>query len=133
MRASEIYKIYKDLEKFVNEEKKLPVKIGWIINRNMKKMEDIAAGVEENRSALIQKYGERKEDGSLDVKEDGSIRIADTDNFMAELDSIFDTEFDISFDMITLEDIEKCDTGDYDKLSPKDIATLDFMVNADEQ
>lgn len=133
MRASEIYKIYKDLEKFVNEEKKLPVKIGWIINRNMKKMEDIVAGVEENRSALIQKYGERKEDGSLDVKEDGSIRIADTDNFMAEFDSIFDTEFDISFDMITLEDIEKCDTGDYDKLSPKDIATLDFMVNADEQ
>ena len=132
MKAVDIYKIYMDLNEFVKADKKLPVRIGWMVARNLKKMEDIVKGIDEARDKLTQKYGERDENGNLKFQANGAITV-ETDKFMDEFTPVLTTEFDIDFDMITLAEIEQCDSGDYDRLSAKDMSALEFMVKKDEQ
>ena len=130
MKVQEIQNAYRKLAGL--KEKKLPIKMSFVVSRNLKKMEEVNNDVEEKRNELIEKYGKRKEDGSLDVEENGNIKITKPNEFIAELTELLDVEMDMAFEKITESDIEKCDTDGYDKLTVDEVGALAFMTDTGE-
>ena len=70
MKLGEIQKIYTALGTTL--EKKLPLKVGFVINRNIKKMQPIIEDLDKTRDDAVNKYGEHDEEGKL-VKSDTEI------------------------------------------------------------
>ena len=128
MKAQEIQDMYIGLRNIVS--KRVPIKMSFIINRNLKKMEEVVKDIDENRQKLLEKYGEKKKDGTLNIDENGNVAVekSKTVNYLMELSEIMSAEIDITFDKVTLSDIEKCDTADYDKLSVAEVGALEKMM-----
>ena len=72
--------------------------------------------MEEQRMALIKKYGEKDEKGDISVKEK-------MQEFMEELNEFLKEEVELSFIPLDLNDVEDL------KLSPLDIANLDIFLD----
>ena len=127
MKIAEIYKLYNDLASI--REKKIPIRMSFIINRNVKKMDEIVSDLEAKRDELVKKYGEKDGDGNIKYADNGSVAIIDRENFMNEYTEIMATDIDITFDKLAMDDIEKCDTDPaYDKLSVAEVGALEIMV-----
>ena len=128
MKAKDVYNTYVRLRSVAD--KKLPIKIAFIVSRNLKKMQSVAQDVDTNRAMLFEKYGERKDDGSLDYAEDGSLAIPKEfiNSFADELMEIMNAEINITLDPLTEEDIEKCDGDGYDRLTVDEIGALMLLT-----
>lgn len=132
MKAQEIQDMYIGLRNIVS--KRVPIKMSFIINRNLKKMEEVVKDIDENRQKLLEKYGEKKEDGTLNIDKNGNVAVekSNTVNYLMELSEIMNADIDITLDKVTLSDIEKCDTADYDKLSIEEVGALEKMMIEDK-
>ena len=71
MKLGEIQKIYVGLNGTLG--KKLPMKVGFIINRNLKKMQPIIEDLDKVRNEAIEKYAEYDEEGKPLAVENGGI------------------------------------------------------------
>ena len=126
MKVVDIQKMHHELNGI--REKKLPVKMAFILSRNLKKLDDVVSDLEENRDKLVQKYGERDEEGNLVVGEEGGIRIINPDDFMNEITEILNADVELTLDTITIDDIEKCDRDGYDNLTVEEVGALSCMI-----
>ena len=111
--------------------KRLPVKMAFILSRNIKKMESVVQDVDDNRNRLMEKYGEKDKDGNLVVEDNGNVRIVDARNFMGEFNEILSTDVELTLDKISRKDIERCDEDGYDKLTLEEITALESMIAED--
>lgn len=127
MKASEIQRVYTELTSI--RAKRLPIKMSFVISRNLKKMEDVVQDIETKRSELIKQYGEKDASGDLIIEEDDRIKLTDTAAFIRDFSEILEADVTITLDKISLEDVEKCDQDGYDSLTVEEVGALSCMLN----
>lgn len=109
------------------KEKKLPIKLGYAITRNIKIMDPIATSYEEERQKILGKYAEKDDSGKFKV-EDGSYIISDISGYEREMEELLEIENEMQLHTVTIDEIEKCDLEQFDSLSIQDITLLDMMM-----
>ncbi|GAA0265272.1 hypothetical protein GCM10008922_25490 [Faecalicatena contorta] len=109
------------------KEKKLPIKLGYAITRNIKIMDPVATSYEEERQKILGKYAEKDDSGKFKV-EDGSYIISDISGYEREMEELLGIENEMQLHTVTIEEIEKCDMEQFDALSVQDITLLDMMM-----
>lgn len=122
----------KDILKFVNgctalREKKLPVRLGYAIKKNLGSVSDAANAYNTERCALISRYAEKDNNGHSLIEE-GRYRIKDKENFEKDLNELLEIETEVNIHQVTLEEIEKCEDPRYDALTVADLEALEVMT-----
>lgn len=99
--------------------------ITFKIARLIRELNKEATLFEESRRVLIEKYGVRKEDGSFEVLEDGTIKLQEDQiqECSEEMNTLLNTEIEINADKIPAE------TFDNIEISPSQIIILESLVN----
>lgn len=99
--------------------------ITFKIARLIRELNKEATLFEESRRTLIEKYGVRKEDGSFEVLEDGTIKLREDQiqECSEEMNTLLNTEIEINADKIPAE------TFDNIEISPSQIIVLESLVN----
>ena len=120
----EIVKIFNGIRTI--EEKKLPVKLGFAINKNVKAM-GIAEAYDAERTKILDKYGQKDEDGQLEISGDEYV-LTDKKAYAAEMNELLGIESELQVHTVTLDEIEKCDTEKFDALTPGELEILEFMI-----
>lgn len=80
---------------------------------------------EESRQKLAEKYGARKEDGSLEIMEDGTVKLQEDkiQECNEELMNLLATEIEINADKITIEAFDDIE------ISPSQAIAIDALVD----
>lgn len=110
--------------------KRLPVKIGYAISRNLNNMDGILNSYEDARLKLIDQYAEKNEDGTMKIKDNVAVIAPENSKAFSEaIDELLAIENEIDIHTINFDEVEKCDTDKYDSLTTADLMTLDIMIN----
>lgn len=99
----EIYLINKQLnEVFENSGQYLPAKVNFYIQKNKKKIAELAQEIEESRAKIVINFGE------LSEEDEGKYFIPNEKmgDFQKELNDLLDIEQEIEIKIISIEDIE---------------------------
>jgi hypothetical protein len=100
----------------------LPIKLSYAFSKNIIKINRELEVYNKERQRLIEKYGEKDEEGKLKVKENGNINILDADNFNKDIKEILEIENEIDIHIIDLESIN-ADVN----TTPGDLIVIDYM------
>lgn len=100
----------------------LPIKLSYAFSKNITKINRELEVYNKERQKLIEKYGEKDEEGKLKVKENGNINILDVDNFNKDIKEILEIENEIDIHIIDLESIN-ADVN----ITPGDLIVIDYM------
>lgn len=116
----------KDVLNFVNgcaslREKRLPVKLGYAIKKNLAAVSDAANAYDAERQELLEKYAAKG-------VENGQYSIEDKEGFAKDLDELLAIETEVGIHTVSEEEIEKCDDPRYDALTVADLETLEIMT-----
>lgn len=122
----------RDIVNFINgcavlRAKKLPVKIGYAINRNIIILSEAAEAYNVAREKIIEEYTEKDSEGKPVVK-DNSYVFKDTQRFNKDLEELLGIDTEVNLHTISEKDIEKCDDSRYDALTLADLDTLCVMI-----
>lgn len=110
--------------------KRLPVKIGYAISRNLNNMDGILNSYEDARQKLIDQYAEKNKDGTMKIKDNVAVIAPENSKAFSEaIDELLAIENEIDIHTINFDEVEKCDTDKYDSLTTADLLTLDIMIN----
>lgn len=128
MTNKEIVNLYNELDSL--RTKKLPIVVSFAVNRNLKKMKDIADEIESSRIDVIKEYAEKNDDGEVKTNDNGQATIPEekVDAFNKDFDSLMNINTDIDLETITMTDIEKCDLDRYDSLTVDEFGILEKLV-----
>ena len=105
-------------------EKRLPVKLGYAIKKNLAAVSDAANAYDAERQELLEKYAAKGEDGKFLV-ENGQYSIEDKEGFAKDLDELLAIEIEVGIHTVSEEEIEKCDDPRYDALTAVSYTHLD--------
>jgi hypothetical protein len=94
------------------------------IARLMRELDKETTLFEEARQSLAEKYGVRKEDGSLDTLEDGTIKLQEDkiQECNEEMMNLLTTEIEINADKITVEAFDDIE------ISPSQAIAIDALI-----
>lgn len=109
------------------QNKKLPIKVGYAITRNINLMESVAKAYEEERKKVLDKYVQKDGNGEYIVK-DGAYKIEDLSIYESEMGELLEIENELAVHTVRFEELEKCDTEQFEALSVRDINLLTFMT-----
>lgn len=118
----EIYTTAQLLMENIKADLNLPVKVGFYIQKNMKKITDLAQEIEKSRIEIFEKYGERDEENNQ-YKFDLSTQ----EDVQRELNDLFELTQDIKVNMINLEWFDDID------LTSEQISAISFMINDEDE
>lgn len=95
------------------------------IARLMRELDKEITLFEESRQKLAEKYGVRKEDGSLEIMEDGAVKLQKDriQECNEEMINLLATEIEINVDKITVEAFDDIE------ISPSQAIAIDALVN----
>ena len=84
----------------------IPVKTSFKLIKNTKKIDSVLDLYNEANKKLIEKYGDKKENGELDVSPEGNIKISQDkiNDYMKEKSDLLEIENDIVSVIEALED-----------------------------
>lgn len=125
IKNSQIVEIFNGIPKVM--EKRLPVKLGFAINKNMASMKATAESYDAERAKILDKYCEKDEQGNVRV-EGKEYVIADRDAYATEMKELLDIETEIQIHAVGIDEIEKCDSEKYDALTPGELSLMEFMI-----
>lgn len=94
-------------------EKEIPIRAAWKLNRLIKTFDKELGEIEEFRVKLVQKLGESKEEGDIQVPDDKM------DQFIKEFNELLNNEIETDFEPIDVDIF-----GDI-SISAKDMMVLD--------
>ncbi len=94
-------------------EKDIPIKVAWNLTKLVKKFDIELGEIENFRVMLVQKFGDKNDNGEVKVPPDKM------DEFVNELNEVLGTEVEIDFTPISIDEF-----GDL-HLSTKDLLSLD--------
>lgn len=122
----------RDIVNFINgcavlRTKKLPIKIGYAINRNIIILAEAAEAYNVAREKIIEEHTEKDIEGKPVVK-DNSYVFKDTQRFNKDLEELLGIDTEVNLHTISEKDIEKCDDSRYDALTLADLDTLCVMI-----
>lgn len=108
------------LSKLTNLE--LPLKLSYAFSKNITKIDAELKAYNIEREKLLNKYGEKDEEGKLKLSEKGEVNILDRENFNKEIAELLQCESEIDIHLI---DLEKIDTEI--KITPGELMIIDYM------
>lgn len=117
----EIYTTAQALMENITTDINLPVKVGFYIQKNMKKMTELAQEIEKSRMEIFDKYGEKDEENNQ-YKFDKSVQ----EQVQKELNDLFDLTQDVKTNMLELDWFDDID------LNANQIAAISYMITDDE-
>lgn len=117
----EIYTTAQALMESITTDINLPVKVGFYIQKNMKKMTELAQEIEKSRIEIFDKYGEKDEENNQ-YKFDKSVQ----EQVQKELNDLFDLTQDVKTNMLELDWFDDID------LNANQIAAISYMIADDE-
>lgn len=117
----EIYTTAQALMENITTDVNLPVKVGFYIQKNMKKMTELAQEIEKSRMEIFDKYGEKDEENNQ-YKFDKSVQ----EQVQKELNDLFDLTQDVKTNMLELDWFDDID------LNANQIAAISYMIADDE-
>lgn len=117
----EIYTTAQALIENITTDMNLPVKVGFYIQKNMKKMTELAQEIEKSRMEIFDKYGEKDEENNQ-YKFDKSVQ----EQVQKELNDLFDLTQDVKTNMLELDWFDDID------LNANQIAAISYMIADDE-
>jgi hypothetical protein len=100
----------------------LPIKLSYALSKNITKIDRELTVYNKERQKLIEKYGEKDEEGKLKTKEDGTINILDIDSFNKDLKEILEIETEVDIHVIDLEKVN-VDIN----ITPGELMVIDYM------
>lgn len=109
------------LSKLTNME--LPIKLSYAFSKNITNIDRELVAYNKERQKLIEKYGEKDNEGNLKTKEDGTINILNIDNFNKELKEILEIETEVDIHLIDLES-----TNVDINITPLELMLIDYMI-----
>ena len=108
------------LSKLTNLE--LPIKLSYAFSKNITKIDAELKAYNIEREKLLNKYGEKDEEGKLKLSEKGEVNILDIENFNKEIAELLQCESEIDIHLIDLESINT----DI-KITPGELMIIDYM------
>lgn len=102
---------------------KLNIKVSYAVAKNISKIEKELEIYNKEKAKLIDKYGEKDEEGNLKVDEAGNIEIIDKENWSKEFKELLEIENEIDIHKINEEDLFKCDCD----ITPGELMLVDYM------
>jgi hypothetical protein len=117
----EIYTTAQALMESITTDINLPVKVGFYIQKNMKKMTELAQEIEKSRMEIFDKYGEKDEENNQ-YKFDKNVQ----EQVQKELNDLFDLTQDVKTNMLELDWFDDID------LNANQIAAISYMITDDE-
>lgn len=111
-------------------QKKLPVKLGYAINKNLSAMQDSAAAYNNERERIVNQYCAKDENGQVKIT-GTQYEFPDSKHlsaYMGEMQELLNIENNLDIHMVSVEDVEKCDSDKYDALTPEELEVLTFMI-----
>jgi hypothetical protein len=118
----EIYTTAQALMENITTDMNLPVKVGFYIQKNMKKMTELAQEIEKSRMEIFDKYGEKDEENNQ-YKFDKSVQ----EQVQKELNDLFDLTQDVKTNMLELDWFDDID------LNANQIAAISYMIADDDE
>lgn len=118
----EIYTTAQALMENITIDINLPVKVGFYIQKNMKKMTELAQEIEKSRMEIFDKYGEKDEENNQ-YKFDKSVQ----EQVQKELNDLFDLTQDVKTNMLELDWFDDID------LTANQIAAISYMIEDDDE
>jgi hypothetical protein len=119
MKVYEVHAALQPLQKLSQEA--LPIKVAYRLTKLIKMVEKEVKMIEEFRVQLLERYCIRNEDGSP-VIEEGHYAVQDIGEFQAALNDLGESEAEIDFQPLKLEDL-----GDI-KIAPSDLFALEKFI-----
>lgn len=108
------------LSKLTNLE--LPLKLSYAFSKNITKIDAELEAYNIEREKLLNKYGEKDEEGKLKLSEKGEVNILYRENFNKEIAELLQCESEIDIHLIDLESINT----DI-KITPGELMVIDYM------
>lgn len=108
------------LSKLTNKE--LPIKFSYALSKNIIKINRELEAYNKERQKLIEKYGEKDEQGKIKTKEDGSVNIKDVENWNRDFKELLEIENDIDINVIDLDSVS-VDIN----ITPGELMVIDYM------
>ena len=108
------------LSKLTNLE--LPIKLSYAFSKNITKIDAELKAYNMEREKLLNKYGEKDEEGKLKLSEKGEVNILDRENFNKEIAELLQCESEIDIHLI---DLEKVDAKI--NITPGELMIIDYM------
>lgn len=102
----------------------LNIKVSYAIAKNINKIEKELEVYNKEKAKLIDKYGEKDEEGKLKTDENGNIKIVDTENWNKDFKELLEMENEIDIHKINEEDLFKCDNAN---ITPGELMLVDYM------
>lgn len=118
----EIYTTAQALMENITTDINLPVKVGFYIQKNMKKMTELAQEIEKSRMEIFDKYGEKDEENNQ-YKFDKSVQ----EQVQKELNDLFNLTQDVKTNMLELDWFDDID------LNANQIAAISYMIADDDE
>ena len=104
-------------------QKKPPVKVGYALQRNLRRLREVAEDAEDQRQALVKQYGKEQKDGQV------AVLMTDRESYeayMSEWKSILAAQVDIEMHSVKLSEVKE----PFD-LTLGEIMSLYFMFEDD--
>ena len=122
----------RDIVNFINgcaglRAKKLPIKIGYAINRNIIILSEATEAYNSAREKIIKEHTKKDSKGEPIVRDDRYV-FEDEQAFNEDLEELLSIDTEVNLHTISEKDIEKCDDPRYDALTLADLDTLCVMI-----
>ena len=108
------------LSKLTNLE--LPIKLSYAFSKNITKIDAELKAYNVEKRKLLNKYGEKDNEGNLKQNEKGEVNILDIENFNKEISELLKCESEVDIHLIDLESINT----DI-KITPGELMVIDYM------
>lgn len=110
------------LKKITNAE--IPIQTSYYIAKNIEKIEKELEFFEKERTKIVKKYGEKKEDGELIVSENGNVNIVDVENFNKEMQELNSLEVELDIVKINIEDLRDSKIS----ITPREVLSISYLL-----
>lgn len=100
----------------------LPIKVSFYVSKNIKSIQAAAEVFEEEKKKLMKQYCEKKEDGSLNVHEDGTVDILDKEGWNKDFGELLELESEVDVIKISISDFNQT------AITPQEVQAVEFML-----
>ncbi len=125
LKNSEIVRIFNRIGEV--KKKRLPVRLGFAINRNVSSLESVAMDYDKARKEILMKYCVKDENGNPVIEGDEYV-LSDRKSYGEEMTELLRIENEVQVHKVSFEEIEKCDLEKFDSLTPEELDLLTFMI-----
>jgi len=122
LKNIEIINIRSSISELMNE--KLPIKTGWNISKNLRKIDDSFKAYIELENKLIKEYAIKDDSGEIILDNDNQPKFApnNKEKFLKEQQELFNCEDEFEFLTIKLSDLDNIN------IKPSTLFNLEFMI-----